>query len=158
MPIIKKIAPKKATTKILVKKIPKTPKDVAVVSVSKEKLVAKTSVKKPKSKKSVATAFAVIETGGKQYKVSEDQVISIEKLDAIRVGDVITFDKVVLLETGSETTLGTPYISDAKVTGVLEKSGLGEKIRVQRFHSKSNWHRAYGHRQPFMKVKITKIS
>jgi len=100
-------------------------------------------------------AFAVIETGGKQYKVSEGDVLSIEKLsEELKEGDTITFDKVLLMDDGKDTVVGTPYIEGAKVTATLEQEGRGKKIMVIRFKAKSRYFKKYGHRQPYMKVKI----
>ena len=102
--------------------------------------------------------FAVIETGGKQYKAIVGQVLTIEKLsDDMTDGDKVVFDKVVLLDDGATTTLGAPYISGAKVQGVLTEQGKTPKLTITRFKSKSNYHRTYGHRQPFMKVKVTSL-
>lgn len=102
--------------------------------------------------------FAVIETGSKQYKVAVGDIITIEKLaDNMNDGDKVAFDQVSLLDDGKTTTLGAPFIEGAKVQGVLESQGKGKKIDVLRFRSKSNYHRRYGHRQPFMKVKITSL-
>ena len=102
--------------------------------------------------------FAVIETGGKQYKVAEGDVITIEKLDGdLSEGDTVTFDRVLLVDDGNNTELGAPTLS-SKVTGELLASGKGKKLRVMRFRSKSRYTRRYGHRQPCAKVKITSLA
>jgi len=102
--------------------------------------------------------FAVIETGGKQYKVSEGDTVKIEKLsDENKVGDKITFDKVLLIDDGKETKVGTPYIDGAKVSAVLSEAGKDKKIHIIKFKSKSNYSKKIGHRQPFNKVLIEKI-
>jgi len=101
--------------------------------------------------------FAVIKTGGKQYKVSEGDVISIEKLDGdFKSGDVITFDEVVLADDGNTSTVGTPF-TGAKIEGKFVEEGKGKKVRIQKFKSKSNYSKVTGHRQPFTKVEITKL-
>lgn len=105
-----------------------------------------------------AQPFAVIQTGGKQYKVAVGDVVMIEKLaDDMEIGDKVAFDQVSLLDDGKTTTLGAPFIDGAKVQGVLEDQGKDKKISVIRFRSKSRYHRKYGHRQPYMKVKITSL-
>lgn len=106
-----------------------------------------------------ADEFAVIETGGKQYKVSVGDVIDIESLgDEYNEGDSITFDRVLCVDNGKDTTLGTPYIEKASVTGTLQKAGRGKKINVVKFREKSRHFKQRGHRQPYMRVKIDKIS
>lgn len=102
--------------------------------------------------------FAVIETGGKQYKVAEGDVVAIEKVNELKEGETkLVFDKVLLRDDGASTTVGSPYIEGALVEGVLEEEGLGKKIAVMKFKSKSNYFKNRGHRQPYMKVKITAI-
>lgn len=102
--------------------------------------------------------FAVIQTGGKQYKVSKGQVVSIEKIKGdFKKGDKITFDKVLLVDNGKDTTIGAPYITGAKVEGELVESGRGKKVMVLRYKQKSRYLKQNGHRQPFFKVKITSI-
>ncbi len=99
--------------------------------------------------------FAVIQTGGKQYKVSEGDVVKIEKITGkFKEGDKITFDKVLLVDNGKDTTIGTPYIDGAKVIGTLKEEGRDKKIPVIRFKAKSRYYKKRGHRQPFFKVHI----
>lgn len=102
-------------------------------------------------------AFAIIETGGKQYKVAEGDVLNVEKLKEHKAGDTVVFDKVLLLDDGKSTTVGTPYIKGKTVEVELTEEGKGKKILVQKFKSKSNWSRRLGHRQPFAKVSVKKI-
>jgi len=103
-------------------------------------------------------AFSVIETGGKQYKVSVGSVITIEKMEgSFKEGDKVTFDSVILTDNGSKTVLGEPTISGAKVEGEFVEGGRGKKVTVIHYKSKSRYFRKNGHRQPFNKVKITKI-
>lgn len=102
--------------------------------------------------------FAVIQTGGKQYKVSEGGFVSIEKIiGEYAKGDKITFDKVLLVDDGKDTTIGTPYITGAKVNAEIVEIGRARKIMVVKYKQKSRYLRRNGHRQPFFKVKITEI-
>lgn len=102
--------------------------------------------------------FAVIQTGGKQYKVSKDSVVSIEKIKGeYAKGDKLTFDKVLLVDDGKDTTIGTPYITGAKVNAEIVETGRARKILVVKYKQKSRYLRRNGHRQPFFKVKITSI-
>ena len=96
--------------------------------------------------------FAIIETGGKQYKVSEGDVLYIEKLD-VEAEQEVTFDKVLL----AGDKVGSPYVKGASVKAVVEKQGRAKKIIVFKYKSKKNYHKKQGHRQPYTKVKITKI-
>ncbi|GGA40735.1 50S ribosomal protein L21 [Kroppenstedtia guangzhouensis] len=100
--------------------------------------------------------YALIETGGKQYRVEEGQTIYIEKLAADE-GETVTFDKVLLINKEEGTVVGTPVVNGAKVTGKVEKHGKGKKVTVFKFKPKKNYKRKQGHRQPFTKVVIEKI-
>ena len=99
--------------------------------------------------------YAIIATGGKQYKVSEGDTIYIEKLDA-PVDDVVTFP--VLMLSGDQITVGDPIVEGACVTGKVVQHGRGQKIRILKYKSKKNYRRKAGHRQPFTKVEITAIN
>ncbi len=102
--------------------------------------------------------FAVIATGGKQYKVSKGDTLKIEKLKGtFKVGDKVVFDKVMLVDSGKDTTVGTPYITGAKVEATLEEVGRNKKIEVIKYKPKSRYFKRNGHRQPFFKVKISAI-
>ena len=105
--------------------------------------------------------FAVIQTGGKQYKVSKDSVVSIEKMKTTGVeykkGDKVSFDKVLLVDDGKNTTIGAPYIKGAKVDAEIMEIGRARKVMVLRYKQKSRYLKQNGHRQPFFKVKITSI-
>ena len=102
--------------------------------------------------------FAVIETGGKQYRVSPGDVLTIEKIKGdFKEGDVITFDKVLLVEEGPDTTIGTPYIEQARVEGTLTNQGKGKKVEVIKYKAKSRYFKRRGHRQPEFTVEITTI-
>jgi len=102
------------------------------------------------------THFAIIKTGGKQYKVAEGDKLTIEKLPATE-GEVV-FDQVLLIADGDNVTVGTPIVSGAKVSAEVISFGKGEKKMVFRYKSKTRQHKKKGHRQPFTEVKITKIS
>jgi large subunit ribosomal protein L21 len=102
--------------------------------------------------------FAVIKTGGKQYKVSEGTIVSVEKMKGeYKVGDKLTFDEVLLVDDGKNTTIGTPFIAGAKVLADLVEIGRGRKLLVMKYKQKSRYLKRNGHRQPFFKVKITSI-
>lgn len=114
---------------------------------------------KKTAEKSINTnEFAVIKTGGKQYKVSVGEVLNIEKIKGeFKEGDKISFDKVLLVDDGSNTTIGTPYIEGAAVEGTLEEIGRAAKVIVIKYKQKSRYFKKNGHRQPFFKVKISAI-
>ena len=102
--------------------------------------------------------FVVIETGGKQYKVAAGDSIKIEKLsDTAKVGDIVSFDRVLLQDNGTTTTVGVPYIAGAKVQAEITEAGRGKKIEVIKYKAKSRYFKLRGHRQPYMKVKIAKV-
>ena len=100
--------------------------------------------------------YAVIETGGKQYKVNEGDFIYVEKLD-VEDGAAVTFDKVLLV--GGETVkVGAPYVKGATVTATVEKQGKARKIIVFKYKPKTTYHKKQGHRQPYTRVKIESIT
>ena len=102
--------------------------------------------------------FAVIQTGGKQYKVSVGDVVKIEKIIGDhKVGDKIVFDKVLLVDNGTDTTIGTPFISGAAVSATLSEIGRDAKINVIKYKQKSRYFKKNGHRQPHFKVKIDSL-
>ncbi len=102
--------------------------------------------------------FAVIQTGGKQYKVQKDELFPIEKMTGeYKVGDKISFDKVLLVDDGKNTTIGTPHIKGASVEAELVQIGRARKVLVMKYKQKSRYLRRNGHRQPFFKVKILDI-
>ncbi|MEW9500564.1 50S ribosomal protein L21 [Jeotgalibacillus marinus] len=100
--------------------------------------------------------YAIIETGGKQIKVTEGQTVYIEKLDA-EAGADVTFDKVLFVG-GSDVKVGSPLVEGATVAGTVEKQGRAKKITVFKYKAKKNNHRKLGHRQPYTKVVIGKIN
>lgn len=102
--------------------------------------------------------FAVIKTGGKQYKVSKGDFVFIEKIKGeYKKGDKISFDKVLLVDDGKDTTIGTPFITGAKVGAEITEIGRERTILVMKYKQKSRYLRRNGHRQPYFQVKITSI-
>ena len=103
--------------------------------------------------------LAVIKTGGKQYVVSKGDTIFIEKLkQPVEKGAAVTFEDVLMVDDGSTTTLGTPTIKGAKVTGKVLDAGKGKKVEVVKYKAKSRYLKRRGHRQEFVKVKIDTIA
>ena len=100
---------------------------------------------------------AVIVTGGKQYNVKEGDVIYIEKLDA-EAEATVTFDQVLAIVDGANSTFGTPVVAGAKVEAKVLKNGKGKKIMVFKYKAKKGEKSKMGHRQPYTKVEITKIA
>ena len=100
---------------------------------------------------------AIIETGGKQYKVTEGDTLLIEKL-ASEAGENVTFDKVLAVIDGDKITVGTPVVEGAKVDASVVKNGKGKKVIVFKYKPKKGYRRKQGHRQPYTKVTIGKIS
>ncbi len=100
---------------------------------------------------------AIIETGGKQYKVAEGDTLFIEKLPA-EAGDAVTFRKVLDVIDGDKLTVGTPVVEGAKVDASVVKNGRGKKVIVFKYKPKKGYRRKQGHRQPYTKVTIGKIS
>ncbi|TXC90086.1 50S ribosomal protein L21 [Metabacillus litoralis] len=100
--------------------------------------------------------YAIIETGGKQIKVEEGQVIYIEKLGTDQ-GETVTFDKVLFVG-GDNVKVGSPTVDGATVTAKVEKHGRQKKITVFKYKAKKNYRKKQGHRQPYTKVVIEKIN
>ena len=99
---------------------------------------------------------AIIETGGKQYKVAEGDTLFIEKLP-VEAGEAVTFDKVLAVIDGDNLTVGTPVVEGAKVDASVVKNGKGKKVIVFKYKPKKGYRRKQGHRQPYTKVTIGKI-
>src|SRR4051812_44945118 len=98
--------------------------------------------------------FAIIETGGKQYMASVGDKLKIEKIskengDVFKAGDKVSFDRVLMVDNGSDTTIGEPYIKGAKVDAEIIKIGKAKKVLVIKYKAKSNYFKKRGHRQPF---------
>ena len=100
---------------------------------------------------------AIIVTGGKQYNVSEGDTLFIEKLD-VNAGDSVVFDQVLAIVDGENTKFGTPVVEGAKVDATVVKNGKGKKIRIFKYTPKKGYRKRQGHRQPYTKVEIGKIS
>ena len=107
--------------------------------------------------KELKKMHAIIVTGGKQYKVTEGDVLYIEKLEA-EAGEAITFDKVLAVLDGDNATFGTPVVEGASVEANVVKNGKGTKVLVFKYKPKKNYRRRQGHRQPYTKVEITKVN
>ena len=115
-------------------------------------------VKKPIKNSKKEGDFAVIETGGKQYLVFVGDEVKIEKLvDGSKLGDKITFEKVLLKDTGTATVIGTPHISGAKVTAQVIEIGRSPKIDIVKYKAKTRYFKKIGHRQQFFKIKILSV-
>ena len=103
--------------------------------------------------------FAIIETGGKQYIVSEGDTVKIEKIKGdFKAGDSVVFENVLMVDNGSDTTIGAPYIKGAKVTAEIQKVARAKKVVVIKYKAKSNYFKKRGHRQPYFEVKILKLA
>ena len=100
--------------------------------------------------------YAIIETGGKQYKVTEGDTLFIEKLEA-EAGAAITFDKVLAVLNGDSATFGAPVVEGASVDATVVKNGKGKKIRIFKYTPKKGYRKRQGHRQPYTKVQIGAI-
>ena len=96
--------------------------------------------------------YAIIETGGKQYRIQENDFLFIEKLE-VAEGETVVFDKVLM----AGEKVGAPYVEGAKVSAVVAKQGKGPKIIVYKYKAKKNYHKKQGHRQAYTKVQITSI-
>ena len=101
--------------------------------------------------------YAVIETGGKQYRVTEGDVINVEKLDA-EVGKTLTIKEVLILEKDDETVVGAPYVEGASVACKVEKQGLSKKVVIYKYKAKKDSKKKQGHRQPYTQLKIKSIA
>jgi large subunit ribosomal protein L21 len=102
--------------------------------------------------------FAIIKTGGKQYKVQEGEVLKIEKLPNAEKGDQVTFDDVLLTDNDGAVKVGTPTVAGAKVSAEVVAVGKGKKVTVIHYKAKVRHQKISGHRQPYAEVKIKSIS
>ncbi|MFT4105853.1 MAG: 50S ribosomal protein L21 [Lacrimispora sp.] len=100
--------------------------------------------------------YAIIATGGKQYKVAEGDIIKVEKL-GVDAGEAVTFDQVLVVNNG-ELSVGCPTVAGATVTGTVVKEGKAKKVIVYKYKRKSGYHKKNGHRQSYTQVKIEKIN
>ena len=101
--------------------------------------------------------YAIIETGGKQYKVSEGDLVFVEKLD-VEAGSDVTIDKVLVVANGDDVKVGAPYVEGATVTASAVKNGKEKKLMVYKYKPKKGYHKKQGHRQPYTKLEIKKIN
>ena len=100
---------------------------------------------------------AIIVTGGKQYKVAEGDTLFIEKLPS-EAGEQVVFDQVLAVLDGDSATIGTPTVSGATVEATVVKNGKGKKVRIFKYNPKKGYRKRQGHRQPYTRVEIKKIS
>ena len=100
--------------------------------------------------------YAIIETGGKQYRVQEGDVVRVEKLE-IADGERVKFDKVLLVADEGKLNVGKPYVDGALVEAVVENQGKAKKIIVFKYKAKKDYRKRQGHRQPYTQIKIEKI-
>jgi len=100
--------------------------------------------------------FAVINTGGKQYRVSEGTVVRVEKLD-VEAGATIEFEKVLLVGEGASVAVGAPYVAGAKVTATVQSHGKTDKVPVVKFRRRKHYLRQKNHRQQYTEIKVTGI-
>ena len=138
---------------------------ILTMPTKKEPTTKKTSASKaePKVKKVSKVAekgadFVVIATGGKQYQVYAGDSLKVEKIsDSIKIGDKVSFDKVLLTDDGSNTVVGSPFIAGAKVSAEILEIGRADKVVVIKYKQKSRYFKKRGHRQPYTKVKIISV-
>ena len=101
--------------------------------------------------------YAIIKTGGKQYKVAEGDTLKVEKL-GVEAGETVTFDEVLMVSKDGSITVGTPTVENATVTASVVEEGKNKKIIVYKYKPKKGYQKKQGHRQPFTKIKIEKIN
>ena len=101
--------------------------------------------------------YAVIETGGKQYRVQEGDEISVEKLGA-EAGEEVVFDKVLVAGEGADVKIGAPYVEGASVKSTVVENGKGQKVIIYKYKAKKDYRKKQGHRQPYTMVKIDEIA
>lgn len=100
--------------------------------------------------------YAIVETGGKQYRVQAGETVRIEKLEATE-GETVVLDKVLAVSKDGQITFGAPYVEGAKVTATVKAQGKAPKLIIFKYHNKTNYRRKTGHRQPFTAVTISAI-
>ena len=101
--------------------------------------------------------YAVFQSGGKQHRVSEGQVVRLEKLE-VAVGSAVEFDSVLMVVNGEDVKIGAPVVAGAKVVAEVVEQGRGEKVKIVKFRRRKHYRKQQGHRQWFTDVKITGIS
>lgn len=100
--------------------------------------------------------YAVISTGGKQYRVSEGETLKVEKLP-VAEGETIAFDQVLMVGEGDNVTVGAPYVTGGKVTATVKAQGRGDKIKIVKFRRRKHYRKHQGHRQHYTELQITGI-
>jgi large subunit ribosomal protein L21 len=100
--------------------------------------------------------YAILSTGGKQYRVSPGQVVRVEKLDGQK-GDAFVFDRILAVSSDGDIKVGSPYLEGAQVRGTIVRQGKARKVLVFKYRAKTNYRRRIGHRQPFTEVRIDAI-
>jgi len=101
--------------------------------------------------------YAIIQTGGKQYRVSPGDSVKVEKLDG-NVGDTVTFDSVLMIGGDKDPVIGTPVVKGASVTGTITEQDKAKKITILKFKRRTGYRKKMGHRQPFTRLRIEKIT
>lgn len=101
--------------------------------------------------------YAIIASGGKQYKVAEGESVRVEKLN-LADGEVVTFDEVLMVSNDGETQVGSPYLENATVTGTVKKTSKSKKVIIFKYKAKKGYSKKQGHRQPYTEVVIDKIN
>ena len=101
--------------------------------------------------------YAVVETGGKQYRVQEGDTILVEKLD-VAVGEKFVFERVLMISDGETIKVGTPIVDSCNVYGTVVEHGKGEKLVIFKYKAKKDYRKKQGHRQPYTMIKIEKVS
>ena len=101
--------------------------------------------------------YAIIETGGKQYKVTEGSMIKVEKL-AVEAGTAYAFDKVLVVSDDNGVKVGAPYVEGATVEATVEKQGKERKVTIYKYNAKKHYHKKQGHRQPYTKLIVDAIN
>ena len=100
--------------------------------------------------------YAVISTGGKQYRVSEGETLKVEKLPVVE-GDTVAFEQVLMVAEGDNVTVGAPYVAGGKVTATVKAQGRGDKIKIVKFRRRKHYRKHQGHRQHYTELQITGI-
>ena len=101
--------------------------------------------------------YAVIATGGKQYRVEQGDILRVEKLDA-QAGDTIDFDRILMLANGDDVSIGAPYVAGGKVSAEVRSHGRADKIEIVKFRRRKHYRRQMGHRQSYTELVIKEIS
>lgn len=110
-----------------------------------------------KAENQEVTPYVVIADGGRQYRVTEGQVLDIDYRDGIEEGSELVFDRVLAVSNGSELKFGTPAVEGASVTAKVLGQTKGEKLYIQKFRRRKNFRKRFGHRQKYTRVKIEKL-